>query len=100
MTLDCRPGEGFLKLPGVKLPDFIEFRFVESMNLKECEAECFKNCSCSAFANSNISGGGSGCLMWFGNLIDIREQSGSTIGQDIHIRVPASELGACYFSHL
>ncbi|KAF9672887.1 hypothetical protein SADUNF_Sadunf11G0091200 [Salix dunnii] len=100
LTLDCRPGEGFLKLPGVKLPDFIEFRLVESMNLKECEAECFKNCSCSAFANSNISGGGSGCLMWFGNLIDIREQSGSTIGQDIHIRVPASELGACYFSHL
>ncbi|KAJ6886956.1 hypothetical protein NC651_027340 [Populus alba x Populus x berolinensis] len=64
------------------------------MNLKECEAECFKNCSCSAFAASNLSGGGdgSGCLMWFGNLIDIREQSGSTTGQDIHIRVPASEL--------
>ncbi|KAB5534717.1 hypothetical protein DKX38_017803 [Salix brachista] len=100
LTLDCRSGEGFLKLPGVKLPDLLEFRLVESMNLKECQAECFKNCSCSAFANSNISGGGSGCLMWFGNLIDIREQSGSTIGQDIHIRVPASELGACYFSHL
>lgn len=92
LTLDCRSGEGFLKLPGVKLPDLLEFRLVESMNLKECQAECFKNCSCSAFANSNISGGGSGCLMWFGNLIDIREQSGSTIGQDIHIRVPASEL--------
>ncbi|KAJ6980047.1 G-type lectin S-receptor-like serine/threonine-protein kinase [Populus alba x Populus x berolinensis] len=94
LTLDCQPGEGFLKLPGVKLPDLLEFRLNESMNLKECEAECFKNCSCSAFAASNLSGGGdgSGCLMWFGNLIDIREQSGSTTGQDIHIRVPASEL--------
>ncbi|KAK0597050.1 hypothetical protein LWI29_021283 [Acer saccharum] len=43
-----------------------------SMNIKECEAECFKNSSCRAYANSDVSGG-SGCLMWFGDLIDIRE---------------------------
>ncbi|TXG67110.1 hypothetical protein EZV62_008385 [Acer yangbiense] len=87
---DCPSGEGFLKLPAIKLPDF--YRYNNSMNIKECEAECFKNCSCRAYANSDVSGG-SGCLMWFGDLIDIREcPPGFIWGQDFFLRVPASEL--------
>ncbi|KAK0599332.1 hypothetical protein LWI29_004338 [Acer saccharum] len=87
---DCPSGEGFLKLPAIKLPDFNWYN--NSMNINECEAECFKNCSCRAYANSDISGG-SGCLMWFGDLIDIREcPPGFSWGQDIFLRVPASEL--------
>ncbi|CAK7327514.1 unnamed protein product [Dovyalis caffra] len=93
-TLDCQRDEGFLKLPGIKLPDLLEFRLIESMDLKECEAECSKNCSCSAFGNSNLSGSGSGCLMWFGDLVDIIQLPGRMMGQDIHIRVPVSELAS------
>ncbi|KAI3675450.1 hypothetical protein L1987_85040 [Smallanthus sonchifolius] len=52
---------------------------------------CRSNCSCTAYANSNIIGSGSGCLLWFGNLTDIRmlPQNRDTI----YIRLSASELG-------
>ncbi|KAK2640433.1 hypothetical protein Ddye_028228 [Dipteronia dyeriana] len=87
---DCLSGEGFLKLPAIKLPDFSWSN--NRMNIKECEAECFKNCSCRAYAISDVSRG-NGCLMWFGDLIDIREcPPGFGWGQDIFLRVPASEL--------
>ncbi|KAK6269850.1 hypothetical protein POUND7_006955 [Theobroma cacao] len=61
------------------------------MSLKKCEAECLKNCSCAAYANLNITGGGS-CLMWFGDLIDIRELSEVYRGEEVYIRLPASSL--------
>ncbi|GAY32452.1 hypothetical protein CUMW_002460 [Citrus unshiu] len=89
---DCPGGEGFLKLPKMKLPE--NYWSNQSMSLRECEAECTKNCSCRAYANSQVVGGGSGCLMWFGDLIDIRECSERYLwGQDIFIRVPTSDLG-------
>ncbi|KAI8003158.1 G-type lectin S-receptor-like serine/threonine-protein kinase SD1-1 [Camellia lanceoleosa] len=42
--------------------------------LESCrrKLECLKNCSCTAYANSDVAGGGSGCLLWYGDLIDIR----------------------------
>ncbi|TXG67221.1 hypothetical protein EZV62_008496 [Acer yangbiense] len=87
---DFPSGEGFLKLPAIKLPDFNWYN--SSMNIKECKAECLKNCSCRAYANSDVSGG-RGCLMWFGDLIDIRECPPQfNWGRDIFLRVPASEL--------
>lgn len=55
--------------------------------------QCLKNCSCVAYAKSNMSSGGSGCLMWFGELIEMREFVDEVSDQDIHIRVPASEQG-------
>ncbi|KAK9193797.1 hypothetical protein WN944_004496 [Citrus x changshan-huyou] len=89
---DCPGGEGFLKLPKMKLPE--NYWSNQSMSLRECEAECTKNCSCRAYANSQVVGGGNGCLMWFGDLIDIRECSERYLwGQDIFIRVPNSDLG-------
>ncbi|WJX44770.1 hypothetical protein P8452_31713 [Trifolium repens] len=43
-----------------------------------------------AYTNSNISGERSGCVMWFGDLIDIRQfQDG---GQNLYIRKFGSEL--------
>ncbi|XP_030931836.1 G-type lectin S-receptor-like serine/threonine-protein kinase SD1-1 [Quercus lobata] len=62
------------------------------MSTKECEAKCLKNCSCTAYANSDINGGGNGCLIWFGNLIDIRGYNQENPGQDLYIRLAASEL--------
>ncbi|GMN63007.1 hypothetical protein TIFTF001_032089 [Ficus carica] len=35
-------------------------------------AKCLSNCSCVAYANFDISGKGSGCIIWFGDLMDVR----------------------------
>ncbi|KAL2327756.1 hypothetical protein Fmac_021183 [Flemingia macrophylla] len=44
----------------------------------------------STYANLDIRDGGSGCLLWFNTLVDLRNFS--QLGQDFYIRVPASEL--------
>ncbi|KAM7504085.1 hypothetical protein LguiB_002989 [Lonicera macranthoides] len=90
--LNCQNGDGFVELKNVKSPDLLEFLLNKSMNLEECKAECLKNCSCMAFANSDIMDGGSGCLMWFDDLIDIREFSDENSKQNMYIRMPASLL--------
>ncbi|XP_054777224.1 G-type lectin S-receptor-like serine/threonine-protein kinase At4g27290 [Prosopis cineraria] len=88
----CRNGEGFKKLTGVKLPDSSVFHTNSTMSFEECEAECLKNCSCVAYAKQDINTTGKGCVCWFGSLFDIREVA--DYGQDLYIRVPASELGS------
>ncbi|KAF8414033.1 hypothetical protein HHK36_002032 [Tetracentron sinense] len=91
VSLDCKKGDGFSRFKGLKPPDTTEAWANNSMSLRECERECLKNCSCMAYTNSDISERGSGCAMWFGDLIDIRQISGA--GQDLYIRMAASELG-------
>ncbi|GJT86987.1 G-type lectin S-receptor-like serine/threonine-protein kinase [Tanacetum coccineum] len=71
-ALDCGPGEGFLKLLSMKLPDTQNALFDDNMSLQECEVACKDNCSCTAYANPNMTAGGVGCLRWFGDLIDAR----------------------------
>ncbi|GFZ12440.1 leucine-rich repeat transmembrane protein kinase [Actinidia rufa] len=72
----------------VKLPDLLEFRKTISMRLKECKQQCLMTCSCIAYASSNISDG-SGCSMWFGDLIDTREFLQGDSQQDFYIRLVA-----------
>ena len=98
--LDCGKEVGFMRLENLKLPDVLDVRVNKEMSLKECEAECLKNCSCIAHANSDISNGGTGCLMWFGELIDIREFIEENCRQDIHVKMLATDLGkfAIFFS--
>lgn len=89
--LDCDKGDGFLKHAGVKLPDTTYASVNKSIGLEKCGELCSNNCSCTAYANSDVRGGGSGCILWFSALNDIREFSDG--GQDLYIRVAASELG-------
>jgi hypothetical protein len=89
--LDCDKGDGFLKQAGVKLPDTTYASVNKSIGLEKCGELCSNNCFCTAYANSDVRGGGSGCILWFRDLIDIREFSDG--GQDLYIRVAASELG-------
>ncbi|KAK1404844.1 Apple domain-containing protein [Heracleum sosnowskyi] len=88
-SLDCQKGYGFLEYSNIKLPE--SCRSYESMNLKDCEILCLKKCSCTAYTTLDISKG-SGCLLWFDKLIDIR-QAPEGGGQFIYIRMAASELG-------
>ncbi|KAM7498795.1 hypothetical protein LguiA_023209 [Lonicera macranthoides] len=90
-ALNCQVGDGFLKYSTIKLPDTRYSWFNQTMTTKECEIMCLRNCSCMAYANSDVRGNGSGCLLWFGDLIDIRELNERV--QDIYIRVASTELG-------
>ncbi|CAL5344768.1 unnamed protein product [Camellia sinensis] len=89
--LNCSDGEGFVAFEGVIVPDMLDFWMNTSMTVKECELECLKNCSCTAYANSDTSGGGSGCLLWYGDLFDIRSFPNPG-DQTLYIRVTAADL--------
>ncbi|MFS7960408.1 putative S-locus glycoprotein [Helianthus anomalus] len=89
-SLDCAPEEGFLKFSSMKLPDTQNAVFNAKMCLQKCEITCKGNCSCTAFANPNMTAGGVGCLLWFGDLIDVRVYQLN--GQDLYVRLAASEL--------
>ncbi|XP_028195299.1 G-type lectin S-receptor-like serine/threonine-protein kinase At4g27290 [Glycine soja] len=83
--------DDFLKYKHMKLPDTSSSWFSKTMNLEDCKKLCLENCSCVAYANLDMRGGGSGCLLWFSNLVDMRKFS--QWGQDLYVRVPASKLG-------
>ncbi|KAI4368204.1 hypothetical protein MLD38_016788 [Melastoma candidum] len=89
-SITCNTGEGFLKIPKLKTPDTSVATVDLSLSLTECVQACLNNCSCVAYASDNDIGAGSGCLMWHGDLVDIRTFSGA--GQDLYVRVDAAEL--------
>nr|GFA23714.1 putative S-locus glycoprotein domain-containing protein [Tanacetum cinerariifolium] len=60
------------------------------MSVQDCEVACKNNCSCTAYANPNVTPGGVGCLLWFGELNDVRVYPQN--GQDLYVRLAASEL--------
>ncbi|KAH6775418.1 hypothetical protein C2S52_012979 [Perilla frutescens var. hirtella] len=91
--VDCQKEDGFLKVEGIKFPDSLNFKLNTSMNIHECHDECLNDCNCTAYADPYFSNE-SICLMWFGDLIDMRENVGEVGGGPrMYIRVPVSELG-------
>lgn len=92
VKLDCGKGEeDFLKISKLKLPDTRASWYNNSMDLNECKRVCLRNCSCSAYSHFDIRDGGRGCILWFGDLIDIREYNEN--GQDLYVRLASSEIG-------
>ncbi|MCE3215360.1 hypothetical protein HAX54_002089 [Datura stramonium] len=87
--LNCLQGDIFLKYSHVKLPDTRNSRSNVSMTEEECKNLCSKNCSCMAYSNAEIHNEASGCILWFEDLLDIRQVPEG--GQDIYIRMAASE---------
>lgn len=86
----------FIKLPYVC--DTTHTLMHEDMDLEECRVKCLNNCSCMAFTNSDIWGGGGGCVLWFGDLIDIKPfQTG---GQDLYILVGKYFHHSYYFGKI
>ncbi|KAI3702913.1 hypothetical protein L6452_28666 [Arctium lappa] len=90
--LNCHSGDGFRKYSNLKLPDSRGSWFNQTMNLQECKTVCLNNCSCTAYSNSDIRGGGRGCIIWFGELIDIREFDQDGNGDDLYIRMASSDI--------
>nr|GMC53782.1 G-type lectin S-receptor-like serine/threonine-protein kinase At4g27290 [Ipomoea batatas] len=87
--LDCGDGDRFLKYTGIKLPDTRQSWFNGSISLEECKRLCLKSCNCSAYSNLDVRNGGSGCLLWFGDLKDIK--ASNEIDQYLYVRVAASD---------
>ncbi|GKV48275.1 hypothetical protein SLEP1_g55097 [Rubroshorea leprosula] len=93
-NLSCM-GDKFLHLRNVKLPETTTAFVDRSMSLKDCGDQCLRNCSCTAYANADIRNGGTGCVIWAGELLDIREHP---LGdQNLFVRLAASDLGKFYF---
>ncbi|GJT89481.1 G-type lectin S-receptor-like serine/threonine-protein kinase [Tanacetum coccineum] len=87
--IDCPNGDGFQVVKNIKLPDTRQSWYNRNMTLGECANACKRNCSCAAYANIEITNGGSGCLMWSGDLMDVRTIDES---QDLYVRVAKSDL--------
>ncbi|XP_061983759.1 receptor-like serine/threonine-protein kinase SD1-8 [Populus nigra] len=88
--LNCSKDK-FLHMRNMKLPESETTYVDRNTSLKDCELMCSRNCSCTAYANSNISNGGSGCVFWTGELIDMRQYPSG--GQDLYVRLAASDIG-------
>lgn len=94
--LNCVNGDEFLAYTNVKLPDTSSSWFDKRLSLDECKNVCLKNCTCIGYANLDVRDGGSGCLLWFDSIVDMREHVDQ--GQDIYLRLASSELGN-FISH-
>nr|ACT67492.1 S receptor protein kinase [Raphanus sativus] len=87
--LSCN-GDGFTRIKNMKLPDTTMAIVDRSIGVKECEKRCLSDCNCTAFANADIRNGGTGCLIWTGELQDIRNYADG--GQDLYVRLAAADL--------
>nr|AGN12871.1 putative receptor kinase 3 [Leavenworthia alabamica] len=88
--LSCEGGDGFVQLKKMKLPDTTASSVDRGTGVKECEQKCLRDCNCTAFANTDIRGGGSGCVIWTGEIFDIRNYAEG--GQDLYVRLAANDL--------
>ncbi|XP_039167297.1 G-type lectin S-receptor-like serine/threonine-protein kinase At4g27290 isoform X2 [Eucalyptus grandis] len=91
-NLSCGNGDGFVKYKDLKLPDTSRLYGNSSLNLEECKTECLKNCSCMAFTRVDVHGNGGDCLLWFGDLVDMKNYPSG--GDVIYIRMAKAEIDA------
>ncbi|KAI3849774.1 hypothetical protein MKW98_026688 [Papaver atlanticum] len=89
-SLECG-SDIFVQIQGLKLPDMIKISVNKSTSLEECGSECKRNCSCTAYANSDVREGGSGCILWFDDLFDFRHFSEAPNGQALFLRLASTE---------
>ncbi|XP_037406917.1 receptor-like serine/threonine-protein kinase SD1-8 [Triticum dicoccoides] len=92
-NLSCGAGDGFWPVNRMKLPEATEATVRPDMTLAECRQLCLGNCSCTAYAAANISGGVShGCVVWGVDLLDMRQYP--VVVQDVYIRLARFEIDA------
>ncbi|XP_076893736.1 G-type lectin S-receptor-like serine/threonine-protein kinase At4g27290 isoform X2 [Bidens hawaiensis] len=87
--LNCGHGDGFVKYGALKLPDNPIVWGYYTRHV--CEAQCLKNCSCMAYANVDVYGNGSKCVVWIGDLVDLKNFPDGG-DQQIFIRMAHAEL--------
>nr|GME02057.1 G-type lectin S-receptor-like serine/threonine-protein kinase At4g27290 [Ipomoea batatas] len=92
IALGCGEDDTFMRLPLMKWPDHSSS--LGNMTFQECQMECSKTCSCTAFGYANITSESAvNCINWFGDLVDLAyNYLAGGFGQDLYVRVHASEL--------
>uniref|UniRef100_A0A6N2L1J7 non-specific serine/threonine protein kinase n=1 Tax=Salix viminalis TaxID=40686 RepID=A0A6N2L1J7_SALVM len=69
----------FVKIENYCLPDTSNAAWVDKIKSRaDCELECKRNCSCSAYSIIGIPGKGDACLTWYRELVDIRYERSET----------------------
>ncbi|CAK7350789.1 unnamed protein product [Dovyalis caffra] len=87
----CAPGEGFVKVEKVLLPDSSVAVWANTTTSRaNCEKQCKSNCSCSAYAIVDAPGRAKGCVTWYGELMDATYDRNDRY--DLYVRVDALEL--------
>ncbi|KAM3277461.1 hypothetical protein ACQJBY_045382 [Aegilops geniculata] len=92
-------GDNFLALTEMKAPDKFMLAGGNMSTLEECAAECRNNCSCVAYAYSNLSSGRSGgdvtrCLVWAGELIDTGRFAEGLGSAALYLRLAGLDVAA------
>ncbi|CAI9087671.1 OLC1v1021806C2 [Oldenlandia corymbosa var. corymbosa] len=82
--LNCSEPQGFRKFSNLKLPD--SAHLFANLTAFQCAETCLKNCSCTAYAQTEVSG----CVIWYDDLVDMRTYNEG--GQELYVRMPESEL--------
>ncbi|CAH8387860.1 unnamed protein product [Eruca vesicaria subsp. sativa] len=95
--LSCDGTDGFVMLKRMKLPDTSATVVDRGIGLKECEAKCLRDCNCTAYANTDVRDGGSGCVIWNGGLWDIRSYANG--GQDLYVKLASADIDVKITSH-
>ncbi|KAF8026188.1 hypothetical protein BT93_F2866 [Corymbia citriodora subsp. variegata] len=79
--------DGFLKMDRVSFP--LYYKTLERISTEACESACSGDCSCTAYA---YNGSGTGwCLLWHGDLLNLRQFSEDN-PKTIHIKLAAYEF--------
>ncbi|KAM4126113.1 hypothetical protein ACB094_01G364300 [Castanea mollissima] len=74
----------FLTIPNMRFPESLYY--LADKTVEECKLNCLSSCYCVAY--SYISE----CLIYRGTLINLRLPFDNESGEDLHIRISASEL--------
>jgi len=93
-TWNCGVNDGFGTFSSLKLPETTHTWVDANMTLENCKNKCLENCSCMGYSNLDVRGDGSGCSIWFGDLIGLKQVS--SVQQDLYVRMDASTVGKCF----
>ncbi|KAK9095597.1 hypothetical protein Scep_027066 [Stephania cephalantha] len=90
VKLKCGDEVGFLLLRNLKVPHLVPFQDGWGPDIKQCEAACRQDCSCTAYASANESK----CLFLYNDLFNLQENYSGVhhVDEDVFIKVAASEL--------
>ncbi|CAM8903701.1 unnamed protein product [Rhodiola kirilowii] len=83
-TTNCSREDNFHKLSNIKVPDTRNVYGNLSWSQEECRVACMENCSCTAYGSRYVTYARAGCVLWFGELKDIKVYADS--GQDIFLK--------------
>ncbi|GAB2213786.1 hypothetical protein Droror1_Dr00018101 [Drosera rotundifolia] len=92
LDIKCRTGEGFMRLTDIKLP--ANSRVLrEALNMDECQETCLRDCFCMAYTYLNVFENASKCVVWYGDLLDIRVFTNGA-GNELYIKMSREELAS------